>query len=104
MAIAVGDVLMLQDADTGASAKRVTRPCVVLALSPAIVVVVPRSASHKGLVPTPETASPGFNKPGSFSRWRVRVARQIAEGAINHGQLAEPYLAEVLALQRRRSQ
>jgi len=104
MAIAVGDVLMLQDADTGASAKRVMRPCVVLALSPAIVVVAPRSAFYNNLLPTTETASPGFNKPGSFSRWRVRVARQIAEGAINHGQLAEPYLAEVLALQRRRSQ
>lgn len=79
------------------------RPCLVVAASSAIVVVAPRSASHKDAVPTPASASPGFTKPGSFGRWRCRVARKAAEAAINHGQLAEPYLAEVLALQRRGS-
>jgi hypothetical protein len=101
--IAVGDVLTLHDADTGASGKNVTRPCMVLAISAAIVVVAPRSVSINGTVPTPASASPGFNKPGSFSRWRCPVGRPAADAATNHGQLAEPYRAQVLALFARRS-
>ena len=101
--IAVGDVLTLHDADTGASGKNVTRPCMVIAVSAAIVVVAPRSVSVNGPVPTPASASPGFSKPGSFSRWRCRVGRRAADAAANHGQLAEPYRAQVLALFVRRS-
>jgi hypothetical protein len=100
--IEVGDVLTLHDADTGASSKSVERPCMVLAISSAIVVVAPRSVSVRGSVPTPASASCGFNKPGSFSGWRCRVGRVAAEAAPNHGQLAEPYRAEIIALSARR--
>jgi hypothetical protein len=102
--IAVGDVLTLHDADTGASDKNVTRPCMVIAVASTIVVVAPRSVSVSGPVPTPISASPGFSKPGSFSRWRRPVGRAAAEAAPNHGQLAEPYRGQVLALfSRKRS-
>ncbi len=100
--IEVGDVLALHDADTGASNKNVVRPCVVVAIASSVVVVAPRSVSVSGSVPTPATASDGFNKEGSFSRWRCRVGRVAAETAPNHGQLTEPYRGEVLALSRRR--
>jgi hypothetical protein len=101
--IAVGDVLTLNDADTGASNKNVERPCMVLAIGSAVVVVAPRSVSVRGSVPTPETGSAGFNKPGSFSRWRCRVGRSAAEAAPNHGHLAEPYRGQVIALSARRA-
>jgi hypothetical protein len=101
--IAVGDVLTLHDADTGASTKNVSRPCLVIAIGPTIVVVAPRSVSVSGKVPTPATSSAGFDKPGSFSRWRCRVGRPAAEAATNHGQLAEPYRSQVLALSARGS-
>jgi hypothetical protein len=101
--IAVGDVLTLHDADTGASNKNEVRPCMVLAISSTIVVVAPRSVSVKGKVPTPASASPGFSKTGSFSRWRRPVGRVAAEAALNHGQLDEPYRSQVLALSARRS-
>jgi hypothetical protein len=101
--IAVGDVLTLHDADTGASTKNVLRPCLVIAIGPTIVVVAPRSVSVNGKVPTPATASPGFDKPGSFSRWRCRVGRPVAEAALNHGQIAEPYRSQILALSVRSS-
>lgn len=100
--IAVGDVLMLLDHDTGASTKAVRRPCMVVAISPAIVLVAPRSASVSGSVPTPIGAATGLNKEGSFSGWRCRVSRAIAEAAENRGQLAEPYKSEILAMQRRK--
>jgi hypothetical protein len=96
--IEVGDVLTLHDADTGASGKNVVRPCMVVAVSSAIVLVAPRSVSVGGSVPTPTHASLAFNKPGSFSGWRCRVGRVAAEAAPNHGQLAEPYRAEIIAL------
>ena len=101
--IAVGDVLTLHDADTGASVKNVWRPCLVIAIGSTIVVVAPRSVSVSGKVPTPATASPGFDKPGSFSRWRCPVGRPAAEAATNHGQMAEPYRSQVLALSPRSS-
>lgn len=101
--IEVGDVLTLHDADTGASSKNVVRPCMVVAISSAIVVVAPRSVSVYGTIPTPASASPGFNKPGSFSVWRCRVGRVAAEAAPHHGQLAEPYRAEIIALSARKS-
>ncbi len=101
--IAVGDVLTLHDADTGASKKNVMRPCIVVAISSAVVVVAPRSVSVSGSVPTPAAASAGFNKEGSFSRWRCRVGRVAAEAALNHGQLAEPYRGEIIALSARRT-
>ena len=95
---------MLCDLDTGASPKHdAVRPCVVVAVASAIVVVAPRSASVKGLLPTPADASTAFDKPGSFSRWRCRVSRTTAEEATNHGALAEPYLRELLAMVRRRT-
>jgi hypothetical protein len=100
--IAVGDVLMLHDADTGASDKDVVRPCMVVTQSATIVIVAPRSVSVTGLVPTPEDASPAFNKPGSFSRWRRPVGRAAADQATNHGQLEEPYRTQVLKLHARR--
>lgn len=98
--IAVGDVLMLPDLQTGASKKPVLRPCMVVAISGAIVLVAPRSASVKGKVPTPAGVAKGLNKEGSFSGWRCRVSRNVAEVAENLGPLAEPYYAEVLALHR----
>jgi hypothetical protein len=101
--LAVGDVLSLHDADTGASTKNVVRPCMVVAVSATIVVVAPRSASVAGPVRTPTSASPAFTRPGSFSRWRCRVARTIADAATNHGQLAEPYRSQLLALTRRKA-
>jgi hypothetical protein len=101
--IAVGDVLTLHDADTGASGKNVTRPCVVVAIGATVVIVAPRSVSVAGAVPTPIAASPAFTKAGSFSRWRCRVGRVAAEAAVNHGQLAEPYRSQVLAMSARRS-
>ena len=101
--ITVGDVLALHDADTGASTKNVVRPCLVIAIGSTIVVVAPRSVSVSAKVPTPPSASPGFDKPGSFSRWRCRVGRPAAEAATNHGQLAEPYRSQVLALSARSS-
>jgi hypothetical protein len=101
--IAIGDVLMLHDADTGASMKDVHRPCLVLAITSTIVVVAPRSASVYGPVPTPREASTAFNKGGSFSGWRRPVSRSVAEAAENHGQLTEPYLQEALALARKGS-
>jgi len=99
--IAVGDVLTLHDADTGASPKNVVRPCVVVAVGATIVVVAPRSVSVTGPVATPVAASRGFTAEGSFSRWRCRVSRSAAEAGINHGQLAEPYRTLVLALHAR---
>jgi hypothetical protein len=101
--IAVGDVLTLYDADTGASTKNVLRPCLVIAIGPTIVVVAPRSVSVSGKIPTPTAASSGFDKAGSFSRWRCRVGRPAAEAATNHGQMAEPYRSQVLALSARSS-
>lgn len=100
--IAVGDVLTLHDVDTGASAKSVVRPCVVLAVGSTIVVAAPRSVSISGKVWTPASASPGFDRAGSFSRWRCRVGRPAAEAALNHGPLAEPYRSQVLSLFTRR--
>ena len=100
--IAVGDVLMLHDADTGASTKDDVRPCMVVAQSATIVVVAPRSVSVKGRVPTPASASAGFSKPGSFSRWRCRIGRAAADRARNYGQLDEPYRTQVLKLHARR--
>jgi hypothetical protein len=96
--IEVGDVLTLHDADTGASPKNVMRPCMVIAIGSAVVAVAPRSVSVKGAVPTPTSASVAFTKDGSFSRWRIRVSLPTAVAAPNHGQLAEPYRSEVLAL------
>lgn len=101
--IAVGDVLTIHDADTGASTKNALRPCLVIAIGPTIVVVAPRSVSVRGKVPTPATASSGFDRAGSFSRWRCRVGRPAAEAATNHGQMAEPYRSRVLALSTRSS-
>jgi hypothetical protein len=98
----VGDVIMLHDSDTGASAKSAIRPCMVVAISSAIVLVAPRSASVKGKVPTPVECATGLDKEGSFSGWRCAVARAVAESADNRGQLAEPYRAEVLALHKRK--
>lgn len=100
--IAVGDVLLLHDADTGASNKNVMRPCVVVAIASSVVVVAPRSASVKGPVETPVGASTAFTKPGSFSGWRCRVGLAAALAADNHRQLTEPYRGEVLVLSRRR--
>jgi hypothetical protein len=94
--IAVGDVLMLHDSDTGASKKDFWRPCMVLAITSTVAIVAPRSASVP--VMTPAGASSAFNKDGHFSRWRRPVSRPVAEAAENHGRLAEPYLREVLAL------
>ena len=74
----------------------------VVALSPAIVLVAPRSASVKGKVPTPIGSATGLDKEGSFSGWRCRVSIAAAEAAENRGQLAEPYRAEVLALHARK--
>jgi hypothetical protein len=99
--IAVGDVLMLLDHHTGASTKAVRRPCMVVAISPAIVLVAPRSASVAGKVRTPVGAA-GLDKEGSFSGWRCRVSRSTAEAAENRGQLEEPYKSEVLAAQGRK--
>ena len=99
--IAVGDVLILHDADTGASTKNVLRPCLVIAITSTMVVVAPRSVSVSGKVPTPATASTGFDRPGSFSRWRCRVGRPTAEAATHHGQMTEPYRSQVLALSAR---
>jgi hypothetical protein len=96
--IAVGDVLMLHDSDTGASKKDVWRPCMVLAITSTLAIVAPRSASVPRSVMTPAEASRAFNKDGHFSRWRQRVSRPAAEAAENYGQLAEPYLREVLSL------
>jgi hypothetical protein len=96
--IAVGDVLMLHDSDTGASKKDVWRPCMVLAITSTVAIVAPRSASVPGSVTTPPEASSAFNKDGHFSRWRRPVSRPVAEAADNHGQLAEPYLRAVLSL------
>jgi hypothetical protein len=101
--IAVGDVLTLHDADTGASGKNRTRPCMVVAIGATVVIVAPRSVSVAGPVPTPISASPGFTKSGSFSRWRCRVGRVAADGAVNHGQLAEPYRSQVLVMSVRSS-
>jgi len=100
--IAVGDVLVLHDADTGASLKSVVRPCMVVVVRPASVVVAPRSASAKGLISTPPAASTAFSTTGNFSKWRLPVSRVIADAAPNHGQLAEPYRSKVLALFARR--
>ena len=94
-------MLILHDSDTGASAKNAMRPCLIVAISSGMVIVAPRTASGKGKVATPASASGGFTKEGSFSRWRRPVSRKIAEAAQNHGQLAEPYLGEVQALQNR---
>jgi hypothetical protein len=96
--IAVGDVLMLHHSDTGASSKNVWRPCTVIAVTSTIAIVAPRSASVAGSVMTPPGASSAFNKDGHFSRWRERVSLPVAEASENHGQLAEPYLGEVLSL------
>jgi hypothetical protein len=101
--IAVGDVLMLHDSDTGASKKDVWRPCMVLAVTSTVAIVAPRSASVPGSVMTPAEASSAFNKDGHFGRWRRPVSRPVAEEAENHGRLAEPYLREVLALAARGS-
>lgn len=98
-AIHVGDVLMLHDLDTGASKKSVIRPCMVVAMTAAIVIVAPRTTSGSGEVPTPAGAAKGLNKDGRFGSWRCRVPRQIAEAAQNNGQLNEPYRSEVLAAQ-----
>jgi hypothetical protein len=99
---AVGDVLVLHDADTGASKKNVWRPCMVLAVTSTVVIVAPRSGSVSGSIETPTGASTAFTKAGYFSRWRCRVSTPVAETAANHGPLAEPYLGEVLALNARR--
>jgi hypothetical protein len=96
--IAVGDVLMLHDSDTGASRKDVWRPCMVVAVTSTVAIVAPRSASVAGSVLTPREASSAFNKDGHFSRWRRPVTLPVAEAAENHGQLAEPYLQDVLTL------
>ncbi|MDX6589545.1 MAG: hypothetical protein QOI84_819 [Solirubrobacterales bacterium] len=98
-AIHVGDVLMLHDLDTGASNKPVVRPCMVVAMTAAIVIVAPRTASGSGEVPTPAGAAKGLNKEGRFGSWRCRVPRRVAETAQNNGQLSEPYRSEVLAAQ-----
>lgn len=94
---------MLHDSDTGASRKDVWRPCMVLAITSTVVIVAPRSASVPGSVETPTAASSAFNKEGHFSRWRRPVSRAIADAAENHGQLAEPYLQEVLSFAGRGS-
>lgn len=96
--IDVGDVLMLHDSDTGASNKDVWRPCVVVAITSTVAIVAPRSASVHGSINTPAEASSAFNKDGAFSRWRRPVSRPVADAAENHGQLAEPYLREVLSI------
>jgi hypothetical protein len=83
---AVGDVLMLHDADTGASDKDVVRPCAVVTQSATIVIVALRSVSITDLVPTPADASAAFNKPGSFSRWRAAhdaVRQHLEESGID---------------------
>lgn len=85
---------MLHDSDTGASKKDVWRPCMVLAITSTVAIVAPRSTSVPGSVITPPEASSAFDKEGHFSRWR----RPVAETAENHGELAEPYLREVLSL------
>ncbi|HXV06311.1 MAG TPA: hypothetical protein VFP23_10450 [Solirubrobacterales bacterium] len=97
--IKVGDVLMLDDRDTGASKKSVVRPCMVIAMSTAIAIVAPRTTSGSGEVSTPIGAAKGLNREGRFGSWRCRVPRAIAEAAQNNGQLGEPYRSEVLALQ-----
>lgn len=97
--IEVGDVLMLDDRDTGASRKPVFRPCMVVAMSAAIVIVAPRTTSGSGEVPTPIGAAKGLNREGRFGSWRCRVSRAVAEAAENNGQLSEPYRSEVLAVQ-----
>lgn len=89
---------MLHDSDTGASKKNVWRPCMVLAITSTVAIVAPRSVSVSGSVMTPAEASGAFNKDGHFSRWRRPVSRPVADAADNHGQLAEPYLREILAL------
>lgn len=95
--IAVGDVLMLHDADTGASDKDVVRPCMVVTQSATIVVVAPRSVSVTRSVPTPADASPAFNKPGSFSRWRRPVGRAAADDAVFSREDADRLAAEYRA-------
>lgn len=97
--IRVGDVLMLDDRDTGASRKSVIRPCMVVSMTAAIVIVAPRTTSGSGEVLTPSGAARGLNKEGRFGSWRCRVPRSAAESAQNNGQLAEPYKSEVLAIQ-----
>lgn len=97
--IKVGDVLMLDDRDTGASKKPVVRPCMVIAMSAAIVIVAPRTSSGSGEVSTPIGSAKGLNKEGRFGSWRCRVPRAIAEAAQNNGQLSEPFRSEVLAVQ-----
>jgi hypothetical protein len=100
--IAVGDVLVLNDADTGASKKNVWRPCMVLAVTSTVIIVAPRSGSVPGSIETPTGASTAFTKVGYFSRWRCPVSPPAAETAENHGPLVEPYLGEVLALNARK--
>lgn len=98
-AIKIGDVLMLDDRDTGASQKQVVRPCMVVAMSAAIVIVAPRTTSGSGEVHTPSGSAKGLNKEGRFGSWRCRVPRPAAESAQNNGQLDEPFRSEVLAVQ-----
>jgi hypothetical protein len=70
----------------------------VVAVTSTVAIVAPRSASVAGSVLTPREASSAFNKDGHFSRWRRPVTLPVAEAAENHGQLAEPYLQDVLTL------
>lgn len=100
--VQIGDIVYLHDHDTKASPKAVMRWCIVIALAGSTARVAPRSASRAGKVFTPRGLLPEFTEDGWFSRWALPVARHVAEGARNAGQLPQPERSAVLALFARR--
>ncbi len=94
-----GRVIRADDEVTGFGGGKVGRPYLVIRVlgdPPALVYLVPRSASGWEGVPVPEKVIQGLNKPGSFLTDPLPVAVDDLADAEVLGELPEPYLSRVL--------
>jgi len=95
-ALAVGDVLYLQESITRFSGKDCLRWCVLTAIFGRNVRVAGRSTTRTDGVPVPKGVMPEFTADGWFPRPPVRISLADAQAARNIGRLPDPYLFQVL--------
>lgn len=99
MGVRTGLVIRTDDDVTGFGGGKVGRPYLVIRVlgdPPALVYVVPRTASGWEGVPVPERIIPGLNKAGNLLTDPLPVAAADLVDAEILGELREPYLSRVL--------
>lgn len=94
--IRVGDVLRLNDLDTGFSSKDVLRWCIVTAVIGSSVRVAGRSTTREDGFPIPKDVMPEFDLDGRVPPPPLRVSLRLARGSRNIGQLPSPWLEQLL--------